>query len=494
VTTENDDVTTVYERQLVVDDGGDGGAAAAPTVPSSFYPPSRPAVPSAAPSLPRGQGPRRLQTTAAANASKCSLDVSIAVAIDFPASAITAAVEKYSDRIDASLSTNDAFAAVISLLEAEAMANVTASTVDDALIAGNASASGEKCNSTSSVVKGKSAVIVVVRRAAAADPRIPAWGVALICAAATCGCCCAGGAVAYRRRRRDGSRKTIRLAFSDGHQRVVVAEGPDLSGVFVAAETEFRETAPVGYASASPPRLILRGRELSPKTPIEDVGSGAVLLVRGEDEAADETFCAAASPAADCGRAQRSLPASSASSPVRAAEAAAPAGCCSPPSQQQQQQQPIIAPQPLDTQAVDDFFDAAARGDDAFIASALSALPSLARAVRSDGVTAAHVAARSGKAAALSLLLERGADAAAADVRGLTILHHAALAKSATVARVAIARGAPLSALDAAGRGPIEVAVLAQAAEVAELLRSSQAAPKSSQESRNDAIYSDNLD
>lgn len=248
----------------------------------------------------------------------------------------------------------------------------------------------------------------------------------------------------------------------------------------------------MGYASASPPRLILRGRELSPKTPIEDVGSGAVLLVRGEDEAADETFCAAASPAADCGRAQRSLPASSASSPVKAAEAAAPAGCCSPPSQQQQQ--PIIAPQPLDTQAVDDFFDAAARGDDAFIASALSALPSLARAVRSDGVTAAHVAARSGKAAALSLLLEHGADAAAADVRGLTILHHAALAKSATVARVAIARGAPLSALDAAGRGPIEVAVLAQAAEVAELLRSSQAAPKSSQESRNDAIYSDNLD
>ena len=119
---------------------------------------------------------------------------------------------------------------------------------------------------------------------------------------------------------------------------------------------------------------------------------------------------------------------------------------------------------------LDDFIAAAERGDDKFIATALAASPFLARAVRADGIAAAHVAARAGNAATLTLLLDNGSDVTAADVRGLTILHHAVLSKSVQASRAALARGAPLEARDSAGKTPREVAVLIKAADVAELL------------------------
>jgi hypothetical protein len=119
---------------------------------------------------------------------------------------------------------------------------------------------------------------------------------------------------------------------------------------------------------------------------------------------------------------------------------------------------------------LDDFIAAAERGDDNFITTVLAVSPFLARAVRSDGITAAHVAARAGHAATLTLLLDSGADVTAADVRGLTILHQAVLAKSLAVSRAALSRGAPLQVRDSAGKTPYEVALLVKAADVAELL------------------------
>jgi ankyrin repeat protein len=124
---------------------------------------------------------------------------------------------------------------------------------------------------------------------------------------------------------------------------------------------------------------------------------------------------------------------------------------------------------------LDEFIAAAGRGDSSFITAALAAFPHLARARRIDGVTAAHTAARSGKAAALSLLLDNGADINATDVRGLTILHHAALSKSAAVTQVALTRGAPILARDSAGKIPYEVALLVGATDVSELLRKAKA-------------------
>lgn len=124
-----------------------------------------------------------------------------------------------------------------------------------------------------------------------------------------------------------------------------------------------------------------------------------------------------------------------------------------------------------DARAFTSLLDAAARGDEPAVVSALDRVPSLARRANTAGHTALLVASRAGRDNIVALLVERGADLAADDAHGLTALHHAVLAKSRRTVLALVANGAPLRALDAQGKSAHDLAVMLGVSDIAFVLR-----------------------
>jgi hypothetical protein len=106
---------------------------------------------------------------------------------------------------------------------------------------------------------------------------------------------------------------------------------------------------------------------------------------------------------------------------------------------------------------VEKFLKAVSSGDDRYIDSALSSASGLATVKRDDGATAAHIAASSGHATVLDLILKAGADANETDGNGRNILHLSILSDSMATVRVALLWGADASARDKDGRTPRDV-------------------------------------
>jgi ankyrin repeat protein len=106
-----------------------------------------------------------------------------------------------------------------------------------------------------------------------------------------------------------------------------------------------------------------------------------------------------------------------------------------------------------------DLFGAAALGETDRLAALLSESPEWARARRVDGRTPLHLAAQGGHAAAIELLVARGADVNAPDEAGQTPLHHMVLwcTDREVVGRL-LAYGAELNARDRHGVTPLLLA------------------------------------
>lgn len=119
-----------------------------------------------------------------------------------------------------------------------------------------------------------------------------------------------------------------------------------------------------------------------------------------------------------------------------------------------------------------DVFDAAALGEVDHLRQLLDAEPTLALAQSGDGFIALHLAAFSGHAKAVELLLGRGAEpqAMAANGSGTQPLHSAAAGGQPAIAHLLLDRGADVDATQVGGYTPLHLAAAAGNVEMVSLL------------------------
>jgi ankyrin repeat protein len=128
--------------------------------------------------------------------------------------------------------------------------------------------------------------------------------------------------------------------------------------------------------------------------------------------------------------------------------------------------------------ASENVFDAVHAGQLATLAALLSKDKSLARATNGVGLSVVGIAAGTGRADVLKLLLNKGASASVGNEReGRTPLHFAAIYNRATTAEVLIRQGAKVEAMDRYGFTPLHLAACQGSAEVAALLLKHKADP-----------------
>jgi hypothetical protein len=106
-----------------------------------------------------------------------------------------------------------------------------------------------------------------------------------------------------------------------------------------------------------------------------------------------------------------------------------------------------------------DIFTACYTGDIAAVANMLNANPSLLYARTLDGRTLLHLAASSGSAELVELLLARGAPVDGRDMFGLTPLHVATVKSRAEVAETLLRHGAPVNVRHNYGKTPLGAAM-----------------------------------
>jgi ankyrin repeat protein len=137
-----------------------------------------------------------------------------------------------------------------------------------------------------------------------------------------------------------------------------------------------------------------------------------------------------------------------------------------------------------------DIFEAAALGRTERVAELLKSHPELARSWSADGFTALHFACFFGQDATGTLLLERGADAAAVARNPMKVmpLHSAASARNVAMARALLEHGAPVNAHQARGWTPIHAAAQNGDKAVAELLLKHGADPRMANDEGVDAV------